>query len=210
MKRKLLFTSALLLAACDRGAGSSPGIILEPPPPGIEAEPKWLTFTCVEPGCDTQLEALISVVGDRSVAIKRIVLSDRERTDFKIETTRTPPFVLEPRESFSVEAQFIPDGDPRLGDLDLRITYGDASSEESEDRIEPGELIVPLVRRLIGEPKLVASPASLMFGPVLPSAEKRQPLTITNEGFGNVGWCSRAWSPTTRGSCGWSACRRTP
>ncbi|MCA9549102.1 MAG: choice-of-anchor D domain-containing protein [Myxococcales bacterium] len=187
MKRKLLFTSALLLVACDRGAGTGPSIILEPPPNGIEAEPKWLTFTCVEPGCDTTLEASIAVVGDRAVAIKRIVLSDRERTDFQIETTRTPPFVLEPREAFTIEAKFAPDGDPRLGDVDIRVTYGDASAEETEDRIEPGELTVPLVRRLIGEPKLVASPAALMFGPVLPSAEKRLPLTITNEGFGNVG-----------------------
>ncbi|CAN0435867.1 unnamed protein product, partial [Discosporangium mesarthrocarpum] len=44
-----------------------------PPPPGIEAEPRWLTFTCVEPGCDTTLEATIDVVGPRAVAIKRIV-----------------------------------------------------------------------------------------------------------------------------------------
>lgn len=180
--------AALSLAACDRGAASGgPQIILEPPPPGIAAEPNWLTFTCVKPGCDTTLEATVEVVGDRAVAIKRIVLSDRERTDFEITTSRTPPFVMEPLESFTVQAQFVPDGDPRLGDVDVRITYGDASADEDSERIEPGELTVPLVRRLIGEPKLVAEPAFLMFGPVLPSAEKRLPLTISNQGFGNVG-----------------------
>lgn len=192
MTRKQAFAlvalTALGASACrGEGAAGGPEIIVEPPPPGIEAEPRWLTFQCVEPGCDTTLETTISVVGERSVAIKRIVLSDRERTDFEVSTSRTPPFVLEPLESFTVSAQFVPDGDPRLGDVDIRITYGDASPDEDEDRIEPGELLVPLVRRLIGEPSLTANPGALVFGPVLPSAEKRMPLTITNEGFGNVG-----------------------
>lgn len=191
--RKLAFIASSVvglagLTGCDRNATSGgPQIIVEPAPPGIEAEPRWLTFTCVEPGCDTTLEATIDVVGDRAVAIKRIVLSDRERTDFEVISSRTPPFVMEPLESFSLTAQFVPDGDPRLGDVDVRITYGDASPDDDDNRIEPGELRVPLVRRLIGEPKLTAAPERIMFGPVLPSAEKRVPLSITNEGFGNVG-----------------------
>lgn len=186
--RRTAFVFGLLgIVACDRGAASGDNFIFEPAPPGIEVEPNWLTFTCVEPGCDTTLEATVAVVGERAVAIKRIVLSDRERTDFVLKSSRTPPFVLEPLESFTVDAQFLPDGDPRLGDVNVRVTFGDASADEDSERIEAGELTVPLVRRLIGEPKLIALPDFLMFGPVLPSAEKRLPLTITNDGFGNVG-----------------------
>ncbi len=186
--RKLAYImTALAVGGCRGTPGSGGEVILEPKPPGIEAEPNWLTFTCVEPGCDSTLEATVSVVGDRAVAIKRIVLSDRDRTDFEVSSTRTPPFVMEPLESFTVQAQFLPDGDPRLGDVDVRITFGDASADEDSERIEAGEMNIPLVRRLIGEPQLTTAPDTLMFGPVLASAEKRLPLTITNSGFGNVG-----------------------
>lgn len=190
MKRTgALLLSFLGLVACDRtNAGSGDAQqMLEPKPPGVESQPRWLTFTCVEPGCDETLDAKIVVVGKRDVAIKRIVLSERDRTDFVVESSEEPPFVLEAGTTFDVSVRFRPTGDVRLGDVELEVIYTDASASEEDDRIEPGELKVPLVRRLIGEPKLAVTPGQLVFGAVLPTAEKRLPLTIANEGFGNVG-----------------------
>lgn len=185
MKRLALVLFGLLISCGNETPGSGP--VLEPKAPGLGAEPKWLTYTCVEPGCDTTLTAHIEVVGQRDVAVKRIVLSDRERTDFEVTPEIEPPFILEAGSVAAVDVRFVPDGDPRLGDVDLRVTYTDASAAETDDRIAPGELVIPLVRRLIGEPKLGVSPSMLNFGPVLPTARKALPLTISNEGFGNVG-----------------------
>ncbi|MEQ9498336.1 MAG: choice-of-anchor D domain-containing protein [Deltaproteobacteria bacterium] len=185
---KRIVLAFLALAACDRtNAGSGPVEMLEPKPSGIEAEPRWLTFTCVEPGCNETLEAQISVIGRRDVAIKRIVLSERDRNDFLVTSSEEPPFVLTAGEALDVSVQYLPTGDVRLGDVELEVIYTDASASEEEDRIEPGELKVPLVRRLIGEPRLAVDPGQLVFGAVLPTAEKRLPLTISNDGFGNVG-----------------------
>ena len=39
------------------------------PPPGLRSTPKWLTYTCVEPGCDTTLTANITAIGDRAIAL---------------------------------------------------------------------------------------------------------------------------------------------
>jgi hypothetical protein len=119
--------------------------------------------------------------------VKRIVLSDRERIDFVVTTVEQPPFILEKGSSFGVDVRYVPNGDPRLGDVDLRVTFTDAAAGESDDRVPPGELAIPLVRRQIGEPKLVVEPAMLNFGPVLPTARKTIPLRIGNAGFGNVG-----------------------
>ncbi len=161
---------------------------LEPEDNGIRSTPKWLTFTCVEPGCATTLTSTIVVVGDRDVAITRIVLSDRDRDDFEVRPKSSPPFILKTGEVLPIEVDYNPTGDPRLGDIDLRIAFTDASaSEEQEGKIPPGELLVPLVRRQVGEPLLSVTPNQLIFGAVLPSARKSLPLTLSNTGFGNVG-----------------------
>ncbi len=119
---------------------------LEPESNGIRSTPKWLTFTCVEPGCATTLTSTIVVVGNRDVAITRIVLSDRDRDDFEVRPKSSPPFILKTGETLPIEVDYNPTGDPRLGDIDLRIAFTDASaSEEDEDKIPPGELLVPLV-----------------------------------------------------------------
>lgn len=185
MRRAPLALVTLLISCGDATPGGGP--VLEPKAPGLQAEPKWLTYTCVEPGCDTTLTAHIEVIGERDVAVKRIVLSDRERTDFEVTPEIEPPFILEAGGVAGVDVRFVPDGDPRLGDVDLRVTYTDASAAESDDRIPPGELVIPLVRRLIGEPKLTVSPSMLNFGAVLPTAQSTLPLTVSNDGFGNVG-----------------------
>ncbi|MBK6689985.1 MAG: choice-of-anchor D domain-containing protein [Deltaproteobacteria bacterium] len=175
----------LVLAACGEAA---PSVVKEPPPPGLLAAPRWLTYTCVEPGCDSMLTSEIAVIGDRDVAIKRIVLSDKDRDDFTFTSSRDTPFVLKAGEKFTVDVRFVPTGDPRLGDVNLELTYTDASASESDpDRLDPGQLELPLVRRQIGEPKLAATPTELNFGAVRLSAEKSLPLMVANEGFGNVG-----------------------
>ena len=68
---KKLF-ALIALAACGQSTTGSP--MLEPKPAGLESDPKWLTYTCVEPGCDTTLTANVSAIGDRDIAVKRIVL----------------------------------------------------------------------------------------------------------------------------------------
>ena len=173
-----------LAAACGE---SAPRQRLEPAPPGLEATPRWLAFTCVEPGCDTTRAVDVGVVGSRAIAIKRIVVADRDRGDFTVHTERAPPFVLEAKETFTLEVTYQPNGDPRGADTHVRVTYGDASSEQTDNRVEPGELEIPLVRRLVGEPRLSVTPESLAFGPVLAPGEKALDLTLENIGFGNVG-----------------------
>lgn len=185
--RRSLFALAALTSLGLGCSAKDPAVLLEAPAPGLDAKPEWLTFTCVEPGCETTRVTSVRVVGARDVAVKRIVVSDRDRTDFEINVEQETPFILKAGETFEIEGTYRPTGDPRLGDVAVIVTYTDASASETEDRIPPGELEVPLVRRLIGEPVLSVDPPLLVFGSVLPSARKTLPLAIQNSGFGNVG-----------------------
>ncbi len=185
MRRTLLaLASSAALWSCKADV---PPPVLAPPEPGLEADPRWMTFTCVEPGCDKTLTATIRVIGGRDLAIKRVVLSDRDRTDITVTPGKPPPFILKATETFSVNVQYRPTGDPRLGDVNVLVTYTDASANESEMRVKAGELEIPVVRRLVGEPTIAVDPPVLDFGAVLPGARKTLPLTIKNTGFGNVG-----------------------
>ncbi len=183
--RKIIALLTFVAAGCSEAV--VPASMLAPPDDGIAARPRWLTFTCVEPGCETTRVTSIRLVGTRPVAIKRVVTSEGDRNDFDIAFDRETPFILDLGESFEVRSTYRPTGDPRLGDVDVLVTYTDASADEEEGRIEPGELAIPLVRRLIGEPRLDVQPSRLLFGEVLPSARKTLPLSIHNSGFGNVG-----------------------
>jgi hypothetical protein len=174
----------LSIAGC--GTAEVP-TVLAPPTPGLSSDPRWLTFTCVRPGCDTKLSATIKVVGGRDLAVKRIIVSDRDRTDITVEAGRSPPFILRATETFAITARYVPTGDPRLGDVNVLVTYTDASASEGEDRVMAGELEIPIVRRLVGEPTMEVSPLRLDFGPVLPGTRKTLPLRVRNAGFGNVG-----------------------
>lgn len=174
------------LAACS-GEPPPPEVVYRDPEPGLSASPRWLTFTCVEPGCETTLVATVSIVGNRDVAIRRVVVSDRSRTDFTVVTSEPTPFVLKRPGVFEIQVTFTPDGDPRLGDVDVLVTYTDASANESEPRIPPGELAIPLVRRLVGEAAMLVMPERLDFGPVLPGEEVMLAVEVHNTGFGNVG-----------------------
>ncbi len=189
MRRYLLTTIGASLLALASACGSDKGqtIQVEPPPPGVSSAPKWLTFTCTNPGCSTTLTATVSVVGNRNVAVRRVLLSEKDREDFVLKSSKEPPFILKAGEQFTVEVTYNPTGDPRLGDIQAMVTYTDASASDSPDRIAPGELEVPLVRRLIGEPKLSVDPGEITFGAVLQTARKKVPVKVSNIGYGNVG-----------------------
>lgn len=176
------FFFALLVTAC---APTPPA----PPAPaivrGIVSDPERLAFTCVTPGCETTQTVSIGVLGDRRLAIKRILLED-ERGEFTFTSTETAPFVLGVEGRFNIEVQYKPVGAPASRTVELAIIYTDASPVEDPERVPPGELRIPMVRRLVGEPLLVATPSSLNFGPLPVGQQKSVPLQLSNDGFGNV------------------------
>lgn len=171
------------------GCGEAdPLVEYEAAEPGLSANPKWLTFTCTQPGCASTKSSTVSVIGTRDIAIRRIVLSEDPHPEFTLELERTPPFVLKAGEPLPVVVEHVPTGDPNVSDPDIRVAFTDASAREEEgERVEAGELLIPLVRRLVGEAQLAVSPAQLSFGSVFPSAEKTLQLDLSNTGFGNVG-----------------------
>jgi hypothetical protein len=155
-------------------------------PAGLYAEPARLAYTCVTPGCDESATTQITVSGDRRVAIKRILLSGTAASDFSFTSTEKPPFIVGSASSFEIEVKYTPLGAPLPGVAELRVTFTDASATESSDRLEPGELVVPLVRRLVGSPELTITPATLSFGVVDKGTSKTLPMKVSNTGFGNV------------------------
>ncbi len=173
----------LAVASC---APSTPPALEDPRPKGLFATPEQLAFTCVTPGCDTSQKVMIEVVGNRRVAVKRILLEGVSADDFTFTPSEAPPFVVGANSFFEVEVRHLPTGAPQAGSVNLLVTFTDASPDESEDRLPPGELTIPLVRRLVGEPVLTLKPEVLSFGVVQPGTEKTLPLQVANEGFGNV------------------------
>lgn len=184
--RLCVLSACSLLAACvtENPEGNQTETITKPP--GIESVPARVAFLCVTPGCDKTETLSINVVGSRRVAIKRILLTGDAVGDFSFTPSETPPFIVGQNSSFSVDVRYTPKGSPAPGAVELRITYTDASAEETEDRLAPGELAVPLVRRLVGEPVLAVMPQELSFGFVAPGTSSNLPLAIQNEGFGNI------------------------
>jgi len=152
---------------------------------GLLATPRQLTYTCVIPGCDTTLTVKVSSNVNRRIAIKRIVLS-AENAAYTVTPAQAAPFILGAASDFSIDVRFAPTGAPTSDDVDLLVTYTDASAEESPDRLDPGELKIPLVRRLVGEPQMDVTPPSLNFGVVPLNARKSLPVTVKNVGFGNI------------------------
>ena len=181
-------TSIFVLVAVASACGPTRPATAPAPtrPAGLYAEPARLAFTCVTPGCDETAKTRITVSGDRRVAIKRILLTGTAASDFSFSTTEKPPFIVGSAVSFNVDVKYTPRGAPLAGVAELRLTFTDASAEESPLRLEPGELVVPLVRRLVGEPVLTVFPALLSFGVVEKGMTKTVPLKVSNTGFGNV------------------------
>ncbi len=155
-------------------------------PPGLRPHPEQVAFTCVSPGCDTSEVVQVVVIGTRRVAIKRILLEGEAAADFTVTPSEEAPFIVGPSSNFLLDVRYAPLGAPVPGTVEIRVTYTDASPEESEDRLEAGELVIPLVRRLVGEPVLSARPEVLSFGVVAPGESKELSLDALNEGFGNI------------------------
>lgn len=185
-----LRATTLLLAALALGACGPTKPPTNPngvnPFRGLVVTPHQLAFTCVTPGCDATLTVTVSSTTTRRVAIKRIVLSDDTHPDFTVTPSQSAPFILGAASSFTIDVRYAPASSPDTTALALLVTYTDASATESPDRIEPGELNVPLVRRVVGEPLLEARPPLLSFGVVRVGASKTLAAEVRNDGFGNV------------------------
>ena len=183
--RWLPLVSFAVLAAC--GTANPPQLADAGIPAfrGLLATPRQLAFTCVVPGCDTTLKVKVTSNVNRRVAIKRIVLST-PASEYTLSPAEQPPFILGAASDFDIDVRFAPLTAPKSESINLLVTYTDASGEESPDRIEPGELSIPLVKRLVGEPVLEATPTSLSFGVVAVSQRKELSIDVRNAGFGNI------------------------
>ncbi len=184
MTRSALFAVVLALTACGPAKPPVVGPVV-PAFRGLLATPRQLAFTCVVPGCDTTLTVKVTSNVNRRIAIKRIVLS-KPNAEYTLTSTEPPPFILGAASSFTIDVRFAVNSAPRSENLELLVTYTDASAEESADRIEAGELKVPLVKRLVGEPVLQATPMTLDFGVVAPTQRRELPVLVKNVGFGNI------------------------
>ncbi len=188
MPMRLLRISAVSLAAalsaCSGMNPTPPGPVV-PEFRGLLATPRQLAFTCVVPGCDSTLSVRVSSTVNRRVAIKRVVLSD-PNAEYTVTSDQGAPFILGAASEFNIDVRFAPVTAPRSESLKLLVTYTDASAEEGPDRIEPGELAIPLVKRLVGEPLLAAAPPTVNFGVVAVGSRKEEPVKLKNVGFGNI------------------------
>jgi len=181
-----------VVVALASGCGTRPPVVDMPSPNGIgpfrglRATPRQLAFTCVTPGCDTTLVVKVQSTVNRRVAIKRVVLS-KASPEYTLTPSVATPFILGAASDFSVDVKYAPMSAPAADDLKVLVTYTDASPDsEDPDRLEPGELEVPLVRRLVGEPALDVQPRSLVFGLVRQGEHKELPVVARNVGFGNI------------------------
>jgi hypothetical protein len=177
----LALALTLAQAACSAPTPVSPA---PTKPPGLSADPRWLTFQCVKPGCDTAQTVTIIQEGSRRIAIKRITLSDAKRTDFVVETPQKPPFVIPG--SIDVNVRHVPVAGGSTDDVNLLVTYTDASADDSPDRVPAGELSIPLLRRLIGEPAMVATPGQIEFGAAWIGDSITKSISVENAGYGNI------------------------
>lgn len=184
MRRLAYFLGALAMLGCGtkNPVSADAGI---PAFRGLTASPRQLPFTCVVPGCETDQTVRIISTVNRRVAIKRIVLSG-ENSEFTVTSEQQAPFILGAASEFNITVHFAPDGAGHPDSLNLLVTYTDASAEESPDRIEAGEVSVPLVKRLVGEPLMEANPGAISFGVVTIGETRDLPVSVVNAGFGNI------------------------
>ncbi len=184
----LLFAACLLALGCpnrppDGSVMMSNGI---GPFRGLRALPRQLAFTCVTPGCDTTLLVKVQSTVNRRVAVKRVILS-KPSTEYTLTPSQMAPFILGAAADFGVDVRYTPQAAPSADDLKVLVTYTDASPDDQDpDRLEPGELEIPIVRRLVGEPALAVTPEKLSFGLVPTGTTKVLPVTVRNAGFGNI------------------------
>jgi hypothetical protein len=176
---RAIVVATLALAACKADTAVTPT-----KPGGLSADPEWLTFKCVKPGCDSTLMVTVSQEGLRRIAVKRLVLSDPARTDFTFQTELTVPGVVD--NSFLIKVRHVPQPGGDMSDVNLLVDYTDAAVDDSPDRVKPGELSIPLLRRLIGEPAMVATPPKLDFGAAWMGDTVTRNITVQNVGYGNI------------------------
>jgi hypothetical protein len=153
---------------------------------GVVAVPAQLAYLCVTPGCQETQTVEIDVQGSRRVAIKRVLLGGGGASDFSFMPSEMPPFIVGAGSSFTVDVTYTPIGAPAAGEAKLLVTYTDASPDDSPDRLPPGQLEIPLVRRIVGEPLLTVNPDSLQFGVVDAGTTASRTVHVSNEGFGNL------------------------
>lgn len=183
MTRLMLVWCGALAACTSTSAGDAGKGVT--PFRGLVAKPTQLAFTCVVPGCDTTLNVRVQSSVNRRVAVKRVILSTTN-SDYTVTPEQTAPFILGAASEFNVAVRFVPTTAPEAADLDLLVSYTDAAAGDGADRIEPGELVVPLVRRLVGAPELSANPRTINFGVVYVGTQKSTPVKVSNAGFGNI------------------------
>lgn len=189
-RRQLGRAFVLLALALVSACGTKPPVTMGNgvgPFRGLRALPRQLAFTCVVPGCDTILVVKVQSTVNRRVAVKRVVLSKESNTEYTLTPSQPTPFILGAASDFSIDVRYLPVSAPGADDLKVLVTYTDASPDgDDPDRIEPGELEIPLIRRLVGEPALDITPKTVSFGLVPPGQTKTLPVTARNVGFGNI------------------------
>lgn len=195
--RLALLCAPAALMACGgtnpKNDGGSPAV---PAFRGLVADPTLLGFTCVTPGCDNTQTVKVRSTVNRRIAVKTIRLSS-PNPEYTIIADQPTPFLLGAAADFRIDVRFAPVTAPRPEAIKVLVDYTDASGDESDtERIDPGELAIPLVKRLVGEARLSAAPPSVNFGVVAVSEFSEEPVRITNSGFGNI---SLALSPTDAG-----------
>ena len=174
--------AAILLAAC----GAEPAPSAPRLAPGLEAEPPWLVFTCLEAGCETTRTATVSVRGDRALALRRLEVSGAPSGAYAVSVDPPLPAVLEPGDRARLGVRHQPSGIPSEAEPRLLLTYTDASPFEDPERAAPARLAIPLVERRVGQARLMVSPEALSFGAVAVGADATRTLRLGNVGFGNV------------------------
>jgi hypothetical protein len=186
MKRALLLTLVALISCTPvKPADPRPANGIGPFR-GLRATPRQLAFTCVIPGCDSTQVVKVSSTVNRRVAVKRVVLS-KANAEYTLTPSVATPFILGAASDFSIDVRYAPQSAPAADDLKLLVTYTDASPDmDDPERLEPAELEVPLVRRLVGEPALSVSPGKLPFGLVPQGTTKELNVIARNVGFGNI------------------------
>ncbi|MBK7860469.1 MAG: choice-of-anchor D domain-containing protein [Archangiaceae bacterium] len=177
--------SSLLAVLWGVGCTGTPPVTT-PDPPGLVADPPRLAYLCVTPGCEESQTLEVLVRGKRRAAIKRVLLSGGGSSDFSFTPSETPPFIVGGGSAFTVDVKYTPRGAPAPGEAKLLVTYTDASPDESPDRLPPGELVIPLVRRIVGEPFLTVRPGAVQFGVVAVGDAGVKSVRVANEGFGNL------------------------
>lgn len=152
----------------------------------LRGAPAELSFLCVSPGCDTQRTATFTVEGSRRLVLKRFFVEGDDASELDVQASEMVPAVLGPGGTLDLTVRYRPTGAPATTALTLVVTYADAAPTMGTGAAEPGEVRLPVLRRVLGEAVLSATPSALSFGFVAAGSSKTLPVTLRNEGRGTV------------------------